>query len=140
VFQLLGTDKTNRILVVDDEPDLTVTFRHMLEKEGFQVDTFNDPTKALAHYRPGIYDLLMIDIRMPQMNGFTLYRELSKIDNKPIICFITAFEIYYKEFHRLFPNLDVKCFLRKPISGKDLIERINSLLGINPSDKCNSTC
>ncbi|HET6780072.1 MAG TPA: response regulator, partial [Nitrososphaera sp.] len=70
-----------RIAVVDDEPDITTIFKKGLECHGFAIDIFNDPQAALASFKPNCYDLLIIDIRMPRINGFDLYRELKKRDN-----------------------------------------------------------
>jgi DNA-binding response OmpR family regulator len=109
-----------RILIVDDEPDVTFTLKKGLEEEGFQIDIFNDPLEAQSYFKAGQYDMLLLDINMPELNGFELYRELKKIDNRVKICFITAFEFYYDEFRRVFPKLNVRCFLRKPITIDEL--------------------
>lgn len=69
-----------RIMVVDDEPDITSAFKMGLERSGFQVDAYNNPQQALAEFRPGKYDLLLLDIRMPGMNGFELYQEMKNMD------------------------------------------------------------
>jgi two-component system, OmpR family, response regulator ChvI len=90
-----------RILIVDDDPDITLTFRIGLEKNGFVVTIFNDPLKALSTFRAGLYDLLLLDVRMPRMNGFELYREIEKVDN-PKVCFITAFVVYYESLAENF--------------------------------------
>jgi DNA-binding response OmpR family regulator len=114
-----------RILIVDDEKDITDTFKKALEQqEGFDVITYNDPEQALSKFKENWFDLLLLDIRMPKMSGFELYRRLNKIDSKPKVCFITAFDIYYDEFKKVFPSLEVKCFLRKPISISDLVEQV----------------
>lgn len=123
----MGQVKRRRILIVDDEPDIATTFKKALEKE-FDVDIFNDPTAALSHFKAGYYDLLLLDIRMPVMNGFQLYKQMQKIDSKPKVCFITAFEMYYEEFVKVFPSVPVKCFIRKPISSKDLLSQIKAEL------------
>lgn len=115
----------SKILVVDDEPDITTSIKNGLQHHGFQVDVFNDPMKALSSFKPGEYDLLLLDIRMPKMNGFELYREIKKKNDSAKICFFTAFEVYYEEFKKIFPKLDVKCFIRKPISIADLVSHIN---------------
>jgi CheY-like chemotaxis protein len=73
-------------------------------------------------------DLLLIDIRMPKMNGFQLYRQLRKVDEKAKICFITAFEIYYDEFKKMFPKLRVNCFVRKPVRLEELAKTIKDEL------------
>jgi two-component system, OmpR family, response regulator ChvI len=117
-----------RIAVVDDEPDITTIFKKGLECHGFAVDTFNDPQTALASFKPNYYDLMIIDIRMPRISGFDLYRELKKRDNSVRVCFLTAFEIYYEEFKKLFPTIDVKAFIRKPVSISNLVSQINAFI------------
>ena len=62
------TSDDKRILIVDDEPDIANLYKLSLECDGFVVDTFNDPLLVLSNYRAGIYDLLLINIKMPQMN------------------------------------------------------------------------
>jgi len=109
-----------KILIVDDEPDVTFTLKKGLEDEGFQIDAFNDPLEALSYFKAGQYDMLLLDVKMPKLNGFELYKELKKIDNRVKICFITAFEFYYDEFRRVFPKLNVRCFAKKPIAMDEL--------------------
>jgi two-component system, OmpR family, response regulator ChvI len=116
--------KRYRILVVDDEPDLANMFKRTLERSEFDVNAFNDPFAALAHFKADMYDLLLIDIKMPKMSGFELYKKMMEIDSRPKVCFITAFVTYYDEFRKLYPSMNVNCFLRKPIAGKDLIQQI----------------
>jgi two-component system catabolic regulation response regulator CreB/two-component system response regulator ChvI len=124
----------NRILIVDDEPDIARLFKLGLEREGgFEVDVYNDPTTALSNYRPGVYDLLLLDIKMPEMNGLELYQNIREKDkgkeNGGVkVCFITAFEEYYKEFQRIFPNLEIDCFIKKPISIDKLVEVVKTKL------------
>jgi two-component system, OmpR family, response regulator ChvI len=117
-----------RILVVDDEPDITQVLKRGLEQEGFLVDAYNDPRKALAEYEPDKYDLLLIDIRMPNMDGFQMYKEVMKRDAKVRVCFITAFEIYFDEFRRVFPKIRVSCFIPKPITISQLVKAIREEL------------
>jgi DNA-binding response OmpR family regulator len=126
----MNNDKKKRILIVDDEHDIALAFKISLKNNGFVVDTFNDPEQALSNFKAGLYDLLLIDIKMPKMNGFELYREMEKIDNKAKICFITAFEVYYKSLRELFPTVKVDCFIKKPITNDELIERITTELAI----------
>jgi two-component system, OmpR family, response regulator ChvI len=116
-----------RILIVDDDPDITLTFRIGLERNGFAITVFNDPIKALSSYRAGLYDLLLLDVRMPGMNGFELYREIEKVDN-PKVCFITAFVVYYESLAENFPDVRIFCFIRKPIEIGKLVDRINTEL------------
>jgi DNA-binding response OmpR family regulator len=116
-----------RILVVDDEPDITLTLEAGLEIVGlFDVDTFNDPESALKSFKPDSYDLVLIDIMMPKMDGFQLYESLKKIDPDVKAYFLTASEKYY-EVHRGVEHcaLNEDLFLQKPISTDDLIKKVN---------------
>ena len=124
----MNNDK-KKILLVDDERDITIAFRVSLESNGFIVDTFNDPEEALSNFKAELYDLLLIDIKMPKMNGFELYQEIAKVDNRAKVCFITAFEVYYKSLRQLFPSANVDCFIKKPITTDELVQRIRTELG-----------
>ena len=122
-------NKKKKILVVDDEPDLTVACNMLLEDEGFQVDTFNDPLLALSSFKPNYYDLALFDIKMPKLDGFSLYNEIKKIDDKIKICFLTASESYYEEYRKEeFNKLDKDLFIQKPIENEELIKRIDKVL------------
>jgi DNA-binding response OmpR family regulator len=119
----------NRILVVDNEPDLTQVSRLALEYHGFKVDSFNDPHLALSKYSPGLYDLVILDIKMPNMDGFELYQEIKKIDNNANVCFLTASEQYYEEFRKKeYYALDRNLFIRKPIENEELVKEINKII------------
>ncbi len=89
-----GNTKNNksktRIMLVDDEIDIISVLRMVLEQNGYQVDVFEDPTFALKNYKTGMYDLLILDIKMPEIDGFELYDEIKKIDNKVKVCFLTG--------------------------------------------------
>lgn len=124
-----------KILVVDDEPDIVYSIKRGLEIKGFTVDGFDDPIIALANYKPSKYDLCLIDIRMPKMNGFELYREIKKKEPNVKICFCTAFEVVYREaFYKAFPELDERSFIPKPATISQLTERIAlELKSVNPT-------
>ena len=131
LMQNQGREEGRRILIVDDEPDITSSFKQALRDNGFeQVETVNDPILALNSLEAGSYDLLIIDIVMPEMDGFNLYEEVRKIDNKVKVCFITAFEINYQALRAVFPAAtstdDIGCFIRKPVDIDDLVKRINA--------------
>jgi DNA-binding response OmpR family regulator len=113
------------IMLVDDEADTTLTLKEGLEGTGFAlVDAFNDPVLALSAFKPGIYDLLLLDIKMNKMGGFELFREIQKKDKNVNACFITAYEIYYESLKHEFPGLNVGCFITKPIDIDSLVKRI----------------
>ena len=122
-----------RILIVDDEADITTTLKMGLENSGlFLVDTFTDSVQALSQFKPRVYNLLLLDVRMPKINGFELYHEIKKIDKTVKVCFITAYEVYYETLKKEFPTLNVGCFIKKPIQIKDLVSRIKEELQLPP--------
>jgi CheY-like chemotaxis protein len=127
----MSEENKRKILVVDDEPDNASVFTMGLEDEGFQVNTFTEPLLALSTIRAGKkYDLLILDIKMPDMNGFELYEEIRKIDNEAKVCFLTAFgEGYTEEFGRRFTSSSPSVsFIRKPIRLDDLVKKVNEII------------
>lgn len=110
-----------RILFVDDEPDIAKILKKGLGKEGYQVDAFTDPREALSHFKTDYYDLFLLDIKMPHMNGFELSRALVKLDNNPKVCFMTAFEVSIPEAQSIFPNLKASAFMKKAIGMSDMV-------------------
>jgi CheY-like chemotaxis protein len=124
-----GRKKKNKILIVDDDPEITKTFTMVLEDSGlYEVDSYNDPLIALQNFETNFYDLLLLDIRMPNMNGFELYDKIEKIDNKVKVCFISAYDVEDKALRKQFPSLEVKCFLPKPVSIKVLMRKLETEL------------
>jgi two-component system, OmpR family, response regulator ChvI len=117
-----------RVLIVDDEADITDALKAGLEHRGFKVDTFNEPQVALQHFKPNVYDIAILDIRMPKMNGFELYREMRKLDGKASVCFLTAFDVHREEFEKMFPDVKVKAFLKKPMTIENLVTKLNQLV------------
>jgi DNA-binding response OmpR family regulator len=117
-----------RIFLVDDESDISLSYKAGLAQNGFLVDVFNDPFQALLSFKAGKYDLLLLDIKMPKMNGFELYREIQKIDDKVRVCFITAFVTYYESLREIFDMRNIHCIIKKPIEIRNLIERITTEL------------
>jgi DNA-binding NtrC family response regulator len=119
-----------RILLVDDESDVISVFKMILEMNGYEVDAYTSPLTALDNFKPDFYGLLLLDIRMPAMSGFDLYRKMRSIDNEVKVCFITAFEDYREEFRESFPMLDeFKYFIRKPKAVEDLVNHVATILG-----------
>jgi DNA-binding response OmpR family regulator len=119
-----------RVLLVDDEPDLNLTIKIILEENGFKVDSFTDPLVALENFKEeeGMYELLILDMKMPNMNGFELYRQIRKIDDKVKVCFLTASEMYYGVYTEIFNSLDAEYFIQKPIDNEELVKRLNRIL------------
>lgn len=118
-----------RILAVDDEPDLTMICSLALQYHGFKVDTFNDAQEALSNFKPDYYDLVILDIKMPNIDGFELYDKIKERDDKVKICFLTASELYYEEFRKKeYSALDKNLFLKKPIDNDDLLKEVNKIM------------
>jgi two-component system, OmpR family, response regulator ChvI len=119
-----------KILVIDDEPDITFALKTILEDNGYTADVFNDPADVISKYnQPGImYDLLIIDILMPRMNGFELYEKIKKIDNNAKVCFISAYKMYFEALKEMYPDYDVDWFMNKPFENEDLLRKIDSAL------------
>jgi CheY-like chemotaxis protein len=127
-----GSNAQHRIMMVDDEQDIARLFTIALQDNGFVVDVFNDPLSALSNYKAGLYDLLLLDIRMPTMNGFELYQKIRDIDDRAEVCFITAYEEFLHDFKRLFPVLEeVDCFVTKPIEMHNLVKIVKSKVDCN---------
>ena len=120
-----------RIMLVDDEPDINAALSVVLKREGYDVDTFENPFIALEKLKPGFYGLIILDVKMPQMDGFELYREIKKVDRKAKICFLTASELYYENFRKeKFAALDKELFIIKPISNAELLKKIDFILKV----------
>jgi DNA-binding response OmpR family regulator len=119
---------TNRILLVDNEDDNNIVFKMALEDGGFKVDVYNDSLLALSNFKDDLYDLVILDINIPKMNGYDLYKEIRKIDNKVKVCFLSASEIYDKNLQKASPLSAVKCFISKPIQMNDLVRIVKTEL------------
>jgi DNA-binding response OmpR family regulator len=126
-----------RILIIDDEVDLTTTFKAGIEDSNnyndsdkrIEVYTSNNPVIALSEFKPNIYDLLLVDINMPHMNGFELAERILAIDINVKVCFMScAAEINYEALREIYPALSLGCFIRKPVTIDYLVKRIRSEL------------
>ncbi len=114
-----------KVLLVDDEIDITISLKLLLEENGFEVDAYNNPSLAIANYRPGIYHVLLLDIKMPQIDGFELYKRIHKMDNNANVFFLTAISDFsgYKGGNK---PLGENRFIQKPIDGPELLKRITA--------------
>ena len=127
-----GSDKSiakgTKLLLVDDEPEIMLSFKKGLEMQGYTVDGYTDSELALSNFRPNTYHLLILDINMPKIDGFKLFQQLEKKDPKAKVCFVTAYETYFEAFKEIFPDLEIGYFVKKPISLKDLGKKVELLL------------
>jgi DNA-binding response OmpR family regulator len=125
----LATSRSGRLLIVDDEPDVNIALAKVLERYGFMVDSYQNPLSVLDNFKRHYYDLAILDIKMPGMNGFSLYREIKRLDKGLKICFLTAGEMYYGVYSDILSSLPANHFIRKPIENQELLYRINEILG-----------
>jgi DNA-binding response OmpR family regulator len=116
------------VIIIDDDPDVTMVFGLGLQDEGFDVYTHNDPLEALSQFRPNFYDLLLIDINMPKMNGIDLSIQILELDINVKICFVTAGEANIEVLRKLYPNRSIGCYIKKPVTIDQLVRRVKAEL------------
>ena len=125
---------TKRILIVDDDPDITFTFRKALEGENqngkifFQVFTYNDPLLALAEFKINFYDLLLLDVNMPKLNGFEFSEKILELDLNVRVCYISAGEMNIEALREQYKSLSMGCFIKKPVEIEKLVRRVKAEL------------
>jgi DNA-binding response OmpR family regulator len=116
-----------KILIIDDEGEITNSFVSALASYGYEVSILRDPLEALDAFRTYRYELVVIDIGLPGVNGFSIYRKLVEKDRDVNVCFLTNVEVRKNEFDILFPDLDVKFFLTKPLSAPALMKQLRQV-------------
>ena len=127
---------TKRILIVDDHPDIILTFKRGLEAENeyssgkifFQVYAYDDPLLALSEFKPNFYDLMLVDINMPKVNGFEFSEKILKLDFNVRVCYISAGEMNVEALREQYPTLSIGCFIKKPITTENLVRRVKAEL------------
>ena len=126
------TTQETKVLLVDNELDVTYAIRTVLEANGFEVDSFNDPVLVCDTYKSNYYDLVILDIKMPKMDGFQLYDCIRQKDEKTKICFLTASEMFYESLRQarnlLGDVLGEQYFIQKPIKTDELIRRLTDVI------------
>ena len=123
----MSTLKGKNILIIDDDEDITNLFKTFLEYDGYKVDAFTNPIDALYSFRKNVYGLVLLDLKMPKMNGMILYQKLKNIDPTLLFCFITANKEYIEYLKKNNPNIE-KNVIYKPIWLNELRSKVHSLL------------
>jgi|SRR5690348_9288654 DNA-binding NtrC family response regulator len=113
-----------KILVVDDDPDVTLKLKRGLEEKGFAVAAFNDPINVISQFKPEEYDLVLLDTKMPGMNGFELYGQIERVDRGIKVFFMTSFIRYYESLSQGYQSVDISRFIKKPIDIDSVVRRI----------------
>ena len=129
------TTKGKRILIIDDDIDINNLFKLFLEYDGYNVDAFTDPIDALYSFRKNAYDLVLLDLKMPKMNGMLLYEKLQYIDPDLLFCFITANKEYIEHLKKSIANIE-NIVIYKPILLSELRNKVNSLLSQKKLNFC----
>jgi CheY-like chemotaxis protein len=117
-----------RILIVDDERDVGLSLKRVLERNRFLVDFYSNPLEVLDNFKAGQYDLAIFDIRMPGIDGTELYRRIRQLDKRIKICFISAYEITTEDLSRILPDYILNCLFKKPVPAKFLLEKVAEAL------------
>jgi DNA-binding response OmpR family regulator len=123
-------------MIIDDDKDITNLFSIFLEYNGYIVDAYTNPIEAFNNFRKNSYDLIVLDLKMPKMDGMTLYRKIKERDDKVIICFTTANISYIQKLQKSIIDID-KIVLYKPVLLKDLKNKIDSLLLLSRQEEVN---
>jgi DNA-binding response OmpR family regulator len=120
-------NKLKKIMVVDDEDDLIFLLQILLEQKGYKVNAFTDPLLALQSFKAGIYDLAILDIKLPSLNGFDLYERIKRIDDFVKVCFFTASDedLKTQKYSRLRKKVII---IRKPISNEELLKKVDEAI------------
>jgi len=114
-------------MIIDDDKDMTNLFSTFLEYNGYSVDGYINPVEAFNNFRKNSHDLIVLDLKMPKIDGMTLYHKIKEIDNNVIICFTTADINYIEDLRKDIIDID-KIVLYKPVLLKDLKNKIDWLL------------
>ena len=114
-------------MIIDDDKDITNLFKMFLECNGYNVDAYTNPVEGIQNFRRNSHDLIILDLKMPKMNGMTLYRKIKEIDDTVVVCFSTADKNYIQELQKDILDVE-KTVIYKPILLKDLKNKIDSLL------------
>jgi CheY-like chemotaxis protein len=123
------TRRKRRILVVDDEPDVCMVYQIVLEDAGYECISYTDSVKALQEFMPNHYDLILLDIKMPILNGFELCKKIIELDKTVHVVFITASEEYYEKFRsQHFPELGKINYIQKPIGNEELVQIVDMIV------------
>ena len=121
--------KNKKILLVDDEPDICLVYQMVLEDAGYECITYTDSVKALQDFRPNYYDLILLDIKMPVLNGFEFCKKIRELDRTVHIIFITASEAYYEKFRdQHFPELGKVNYIQKPVGNDELVRLVDTII------------
>ena len=123
----MSTKNNKRIMIIDDDKDITDLFAIYLESNGYNVDAYTNPVEAFNNFRKNSHDLIILDLKMSNMDGMTLYHKIKEIDNNVIVCFTTANINYIQQLQKGIIDIE-KIVLYKPVLLKDLKNKIDWLL------------
>jgi DNA-binding response OmpR family regulator len=114
-------------LIIDDDEDINNLFKTYLEHDNYKIDAYTNPLNALYYFKKGRYDLILLDLKMPQIDGITMFQALKKIDEEVSMCLITADLSYLEQLKEKIPNIE-KYVIHKPILLRNLRDKIHELV------------
>lgn len=133
-----STTTKAKILIIDDDPDINNLFKIFLEHDDYKIDAYTNPIDALYYFEKDKYDLILLDLKMPEIDGIAMFQALKKTDENVIICLITADISYLEQLKEKIPNIE-KYIIPKPILLKNLKDKINELVSQKSSNPVNSS-
>lgn len=115
-------------MVVDDDRDIVLVVKAGLEQNGYLVDTFTSSREAMSRFKPGFYDLVLLDYLMPRMSGSELYQQIKEADPQVKFIVLSLYEIDNVNAFKEFPGINPSSIMRKPSYMRQIIDKVNQLL------------
>jgi CheY-like chemotaxis protein len=94
------------------------------DKTRFEVYAYNNPLEALSEFKANFYDIMLVDVYMPKMNGFQLCEKILELDVNIRMCFISAAELNIEALREVYPKVSFGCFIKKPVEIEYLVKRL----------------
>ena len=123
-----------KVMVVDCELDVTYSVKRILEEAGvFEVDAYNNPVQALSSFVSNSYDIVILDVKMREMDGFRLYERIKLLNKKVKVCFLNSV-FDFSPYITIYPDIletiedNGDRIVDKPVGSKQLIREINRLV------------
>ncbi len=114
-------------MIIDDDPDINNLFKLYLEHDNYKIDAYTNPLDALYYFKKDEYDLILLDLKMPQIDGIAMFQVLKNKDENVTICLITADISYLEQLKETIPNIE-KYVIHKPVLLRNLKDKVNQLV------------
>lgn len=120
--------KIRRIMIIENNDDINITFKLVLSESDprIRIYSFNNSLEALQEFKPNFYDLIIIDIMMPKINGFRFHDIVKRLDSKAKICYLTT--MTKDIIKKAYPEVEKFSLLRIPVTNQELVKITKELL------------